>query len=179
MFGRVTPGSGYAYVLISLFFFIAGMALTMSPMTSSIMSAVPARRAGAGSAMNDATRELGAALGVAVIGSIAASKYGSQVKALTAQLPAATRGQARQSLTGALASTSHLPHATALAVQHGAKLAFVDGMRLACTVGAILAVIAAGLVVRYLPNSVSVEETVPADTAVADQELQLPLAAEG
>jgi EmrB/QacA subfamily drug resistance transporter len=179
MFGRVRPGSGYAYVLVSLFFFIAGMALTMSPMTSSIMSAVPARRAGAGSAMNDATRELGAALGVAVIGSIAASKYASQVKGLTAQLPAATRGQARQSLTGALASTTHLPHATALAVQNGAKLAFVDGMRLACTVGAILAVLAAGLVVRYLPNRVSVEASASADAPAADPQMELPLAAEG
>jgi EmrB/QacA subfamily drug resistance transporter len=179
MFGRVRPGSGYTYILVSLFFFIAGMALTMSPMTSSIMSAVPARRAGAGSAMNDATRELGAALGVAVIGSIAASKYASQVKGLTAQLPPLTRGQARQSLTGALASTTHLPHATALAVQNGAKLAFVDGMRLACTVGAILAVIAAGLVVRYLPNRVSVEESAPAEAPAADPQMELPLAAEG
>ena len=51
-----------------------GIALAMSPMTASIMSAVPARRAGAGSAMNDATRELGAALGVAVLGSVAASR---------------------------------------------------------------------------------------------------------
>jgi fucose permease len=67
MFARVTPGSGYLYVLVSLFFFIAGLALTMSPMTSSIMSAVPARRAGAGSAMNDATWELGSALGVPTI----------------------------------------------------------------------------------------------------------------
>ena len=53
----------------------AGFALAMSPMTASIMSAVPPRRAGAGSAMNDASRELGAALGVAVMGSLAASKY--------------------------------------------------------------------------------------------------------
>jgi hypothetical protein len=41
-------------------------------------------------------------------------------------------------------------------VQHGAKLAFVDGFRLACTVGAVLAILAAGLVVRYLPSLVSI-----------------------
>jgi hypothetical protein len=57
----------YLYILASLLPFISGMALTMSPMTGSIMSAVPPRRAGAGSAMNDASRELGAALGVAVL----------------------------------------------------------------------------------------------------------------
>ena len=58
-------------------------------MTASIMSAVPPRRAGAGSAMNDATRELGAALGVAVLGSVAASRYGAQIApALTRPQPA-------------------------------------------------------------------------------------------
>jgi hypothetical protein len=129
--------------------------------------------------MNDATRELGAALGVAVIGSIAASKYASRIKGLTAQLPPLARGQARQSLTGALATTTHLPRATALVVQHGAKLAFVDGFRLACTVGAVLSVLAAGLVVRYLPNRVAVEEYAPAEPSVAEPELELPLAAEG
>src|SRR4029078_9588422 len=59
--------------------FSCGMALAMSPSTASIMSAVPARRAGMGSAMNDATRELGAALGIAVLGSIAASRYATQI----------------------------------------------------------------------------------------------------
>ena len=67
--------TSYWYVLACVFFFVSGMALTMSPMTAAIMSAVPARRAGAGSAMNDATRELGASLGVAVLGSVAASHF--------------------------------------------------------------------------------------------------------
>ena len=58
---------------------MTGIALSMSPMTASIMSAVPPRRAGAGSAMNDATRELGAALGIAVLGSVAASRYASSI----------------------------------------------------------------------------------------------------
>ena len=64
----------YAYMVVCFIPLTGGIALTMSPMTASIMSAVPARRAGAGSAMNDATRELGAALGIAVLGSIAASR---------------------------------------------------------------------------------------------------------
>ena len=69
-----------------------GMALAMSPMTAAIMSAVPPRRAGAGSAMNDATRELGAALGVAVMGSIAASRYAAGIDdAITSLSPLQTR----------------------------------------------------------------------------------------
>ena len=47
-----------------------GMALTMTPMTTQLMAAVPLNRAGMGSATNDTTRELGGALGVAVLGSL-------------------------------------------------------------------------------------------------------------
>src|SRR5439155_1131502 len=79
-----------------------GMALSMSPMTSAIMSAVPPRRAGAGSAMNDATRELGAALGVAVLGSLAASRYATSLEHALAGLSGSARATARASLAGAL-----------------------------------------------------------------------------
>ena len=78
-FSFIGVDTPYLYVLMCVLFLVTGIALTMSPMTAAIMSAVPPRRAGAGSAMNDATRELGAALGVAVLGSIAASRYGSGI----------------------------------------------------------------------------------------------------
>ena len=55
------------------------MALTMAPMTTLIMSSVPLGKAGVGSAMNDTTRELGGALGVAVLGSLVTSQYTSGV----------------------------------------------------------------------------------------------------
>jgi len=151
MFSRITPHTAYLYVLASLMPFVSGMALTMSPMTTSIMSAVPPRRAGAGSAMNDATRELGAALGVAVLGSVAASKYASVLAVVTVHLPAAARQQARSSLTGALSVAGKLPHAAGLAVRQGADTAFVDGIHLACILGAVLAVGSSALVLRYLP----------------------------
>jgi hypothetical protein len=70
---RVTAvDTPYLVILGCLACCTSGFALAMSPMTAAIMSAVPQRRAGAGSAMNDASRELGAALGVAVMGSLAA-----------------------------------------------------------------------------------------------------------
>ena len=79
LFRGLEIDTSYAYVLLCVFPLVAGIAMAMSPMTASLMSAVPARRAGVGSAMNDATRELGAALGVAVLGSVAASKYARSV----------------------------------------------------------------------------------------------------
>jgi EmrB/QacA subfamily drug resistance transporter len=174
MFTALGPRTPYLYVLACLLPFMSGMALTMSPMTVSIMSAVPARRAGAGSAMNDATRELGATLGVAVLGSIAASKYVSELAHVTRRLPPADRHQARSSLTGALQVAGRLPHATAVVVQHGAKLAFVDGIHVACVAGSGLTVLSAGLVLRYLPHHAS---SMPlAHTPVDEPEIEIATA---
>jgi predicted MFS family arabinose efflux permease len=176
LFTRITPYSAYPYVLACLLPFIVGMALTMSPMTASIMSAVPARRAGAGSAMNDASRELGAALGVAVLGSVAASRYASVLAGSTAHLPAAAHHQARLSLSGALQVAARLPHDTGVLLQHGADLAFVQGIHVACFVGATLAALATGLVLRYLPSGATVHADAHADADVEAPELPLEVA---
>ena len=55
LFAFIEVDTQYPYILDALFLLVSGIALTMSPMTAAIMSAVPPRRAGAGSAMNDAT----------------------------------------------------------------------------------------------------------------------------
>ena len=144
--------ASYAYVVVSLLPVVAGIALSMSPMTASIMSAVPARRAGAGSAMNDATRELGAALGVAILGSLAISRYASHLRPLLAGLPPAVRIAAASSLAGAQQAAASLPHARAAQFLNGANLAFVDGFHLAVTVGGILALASAAIVLRCLPH---------------------------
>ena len=145
----------YPYILMCVACTTAGFALAMSPMTAAIMSAVPQRRAGAGSAMNDASRELGAALGVAVMGSLAASQYRSAVGDLTSTLPVALQDTAQSSISGALRVAASLPGAAGDAVRAGASAAFIDGIHLAVTVGALLALFAAFLTVRYLPATFS------------------------
>jgi EmrB/QacA subfamily drug resistance transporter len=145
----------YLYVLVCIFPLVSGIALTMAPMTAAIMSAVPPRRAGAGSAMNDATRELGAALGVAVLGSVAASQYGSHISKLTAGLSAADRAKSTASLGGALEVAASLPKAAGALLASGAEHAFVSGIHLAVITGAILCVIAAVTVYRFLPKQIS------------------------
>jgi Na+/melibiose symporter-like transporter len=152
MFRALTDSTSYWYILAAVVPLVSGMALAMSPMTAAIMSAVPPRRAGAGSAMNDATRELGAALGVAVMGSVAASRYASAVDSFTTQLPSAAQETARSSLAGALQVSTQQAGEVSTQLAHGAVNAFVDGIHLAVTAGAILAWIAAALVLRYLPR---------------------------
>jgi len=157
MFRALDLHTDYWYVLLSLFPLVGGIALTMSPMTAAIMSAVPARRAGAGSAMNDASRELGAALGVAVLGSVAASHYANGVDSLVQGLSGAQRSVAESSLAGALDVAGHLPTAAGQALSTGAQEVFVGGIHLAVTVGAILAAVAAAIVLKYLPRNVGDE----------------------
>ncbi len=155
LFRGLDVHTGYAYILVCVTPLASGMSLAMSPMTATIMSSVPTRRAGAGSAMNDASRELGAALGVAVLGSVTASRYAASLGPLTAGLSGAERSSAESSLAGALDTASHLPEAAGRVLSSGAEVAFIDGIHLAVTVGGLLATVAAVLVWRFLPKSVA------------------------
>jgi DHA2 family multidrug resistance protein-like MFS transporter len=105
--------------------------------------------------MNDATRELGAALGVAVLGSAAASRYGSHIGQVLAGLPAGEQSAARSSLAGALDTAARLPAAAGARLTSVAEHAFVSGIHFAAIVGALLAGVAALIVYRYLPHHIA------------------------
>ena len=94
--------TAYWMMLIVIFFLAAGMAMTMTPMTTQLMAAVPRDRAGMGSATNDTTRELGGALGVAVLGSLVTSQFANGVATAVGDLPAAVREEAEGGLGGVI-----------------------------------------------------------------------------
>jgi EmrB/QacA subfamily drug resistance transporter len=71
--------SPYSDIFWRLMLMSAGMGLTMAPATESVMGSLPIFKAGVGSAVNDTTRQVGGALGVAVIGSVLATTYGNQI----------------------------------------------------------------------------------------------------
>ena len=71
----VSDSSGYGLVVVAMSLLSIGMGLVLAPATESIMGSLPPERAGVGSAMNDTTRQMGGALGVAVIGSVLATSY--------------------------------------------------------------------------------------------------------
>ena len=155
LFSTLRVTTPYSYVLLCVLFLVSGIALTMSPMTAAIMSAVPPRRAGAGSAMNDATRELGAALGVAVLGSVAASRYGSRLMPALARLGGSDQSAAKASLAAALQTAGHQPAVARNALVLAAKQAFVSGIHVAAFTGATLAAVASIMVLRYLPGQIA------------------------
>ncbi|HYD08477.1 MAG TPA: DHA2 family efflux MFS transporter permease subunit [Acidimicrobiales bacterium] len=123
----------------------SGMSMVMPPCTALIMSSLPLGKAGVGSAVNDTTRELGGALGVAVLGSVLASIYSSNLGDTVAGLPDEVAAIATSSLGGAL----QLVDVPGLA--DAAKQAFVDGLGVATIVGAGVALAGALLVRRLLP----------------------------
>jgi hypothetical protein len=176
LFLGLTPHTAYWYVVICVIPLTTGIALSMSPMTASIMSAVPARRAGAGSAMNDATRELGAALGIAVLGSIAASKYSSKIAPFLHGLSAEHRAQATSSIAGASQVASQIGGRAGAALTAGANHAFVSGIHLAVIVGAVLAGVSAAIVYRKLPPSLVAEAVSPTPLEAFEQTAEMGVA---
>jgi EmrB/QacA subfamily drug resistance transporter len=152
LFAQLGVDTPYWYVLVCVFPLVSGISLAMSPMTAAIMSAVPPRRAGSGSAMNDASRELGAALGVAVLGSLAASRYATHLEPVTKHLPVAMRQQAADSIAGAHYVAGQLPPKAAAQLTTVANHAFVSGLQLASICGVILSAIAAIAVYKFMPR---------------------------
>src|SRR2546430_16904099 len=97
-----------------------GLGRNPAPATEAIMGAVPTEKAGVGSAVNDATRLFGAALGVAVIGSIAASLYGHRLGTTIPQdLPQQAAAAAKGSVGGALVAAKTLGDAGLVAQAQG------------------------------------------------------------
>jgi EmrB/QacA subfamily drug resistance transporter len=147
--------SSYLQVMVALIVMSAGMGSSMAPSTASIMASLPMNKAGVGSAVNDTTRELGGALGVAVLGSLAASAYTSGVGGAggvhLAGLPAAAVTLARSSLGGALQVAGSLDGAAGHALARAAQVAYVDGMSTALRVGAVVVFVASAFVARFLP----------------------------
>ncbi|WP_435593686.1 MFS transporter [Nocardia sp. bgisy118] len=100
--GQVTVDSGYVTdVLPSMVSMALGLAIVQGPATESIMSSLPLNEAGAGSAVNDTTREIGGTLGVAVLGSIVASYYTTRVEPLLDRVPSALMNEDQKSLVKA------------------------------------------------------------------------------
>jgi DHA2 family multidrug resistance protein-like MFS transporter len=93
----LTTDTPYLVIGVAFALLGAGMSITAAPATSEIMTSVPLSKAGVGSAVNDTTRELGGALGIALLGSIANSAYRSNVDLDGIELPAGARAAAEES----------------------------------------------------------------------------------
>ena len=146
----IDTASGYGQVALALSLLGVGMGTAMAPATDSVMGSVPLAKAGVGSAMNDTTRQIGGALGVAILGSILASVYSSAMSPVVGALPPEAADAASDSIGGALAVASTIGEAGA-ALAEAAKAAYIDGMGTAIWVAAGVALAGAVLTWLYLP----------------------------
>jgi DHA2 family multidrug resistance protein-like MFS transporter len=94
---------------------------------------------------------------VAVLGSLAASRYSTSISRALDTLPAEARGSARTSLGGALEAANKLDETAGRTVRLAAQHAFVNGVHFAVTIAACLAVAAAMVVLRFLPHEATHE----------------------
>ncbi|MGI8449087.1 MAG: MFS transporter, partial [Streptosporangiaceae bacterium] len=157
----------YGIIAVQMVLYGLGMGLTSAPATESIMGAVSRRQAGVGSAINDATRLLGGTLGVAVIGSVYASLYGSR---LTGTLPAALPGRlaaaTHQSVGAAFAVSGRVSAAghpaVGQAIHLAATHAFLHGLSVGCVVACGVAAAGAVAALAFLPAQPPAQAAAPA-----------------
>jgi EmrB/QacA subfamily drug resistance transporter len=136
-----------------------GMGAVMAPATESIMTVVPREKAGAGAAVNNSVRQVGGALGVAILGSVLASSYAAHLGSTAALLPAGARAEASQSIVATLEAVRQLAGSgdaeaarAAADIVGPAREAFVSAMHVTAVYTAVAALVAAAIVLRWMPG---------------------------
>lgn len=149
---RLGISSGYWDVLASLLVMSTGMGLCTAPATAAIVAGTPVEKHGVAAAVNDAAREIGAALGIAVAGSVLAAGYSHHIAPALPQLPPPARGPVADSLAAALEVAERAgPAGDPLA--DFAKTAFLHGFHQAGTALGGLTVVAAVLIAVWAPGA--------------------------
>jgi EmrB/QacA subfamily drug resistance transporter len=174
LLGTTTP----IWVLGVIFFIQgAGMGAVMPSATEAVMSVVPRERAGSGSALTNTSRQLGGALGVAVLGSIIAQLYRDQLSPHLAALPAAARSAATGSITATQAVASRLGPAGAH-LDSFANASFVHAMHVTTVISAAITLAGALVVLAWMPGrrAVPAPETAPAGQAQDRETVSVPAA---
>lgn len=151
--GTAVDSAYWGRVVASMVLMAAGLAFTMGPATDAIMGALPAARAGVGSAVNDTTREVGGTLGVAVIGSVMSSVFGPRLADSLHALGAPQQAvdAARESVVAAFAVASRMPGETGARAVDAVRTAFMAGFTDGALVAAGITAAAAVAVLVFLP----------------------------
>ena len=169
MFATLGTDSGYLPFMVATLVIGAGTALAMTPATNAIVSSLPRSKQGVASAVNDTARELGAAFGVAVLGSAFNIGYRNTIDQDVSELPRSIAEQAREAPAIAVKAAEGLPDGNALV--RAAQEAFTAGLRYALMVGLVLLV--AGTLFVWLRGASRDEEVLEDDL---DLDLELDTA---
>jgi MFS family permease len=143
--------STYWNFLGGLIVFGFGMAFTSTPSTTAIVTSLPRAKQGVGSAVNDVSRELGSALGIAILGSLFNSGYSNAVSDSTAALPPEAAHAAEESAGAAFSVASQLGN-DGQQLADATRDAFAAGLGDALTAGALIAVLTAAFTLWQAPR---------------------------
>ena len=157
----------------------AGMGMVMAPATESVMGSLPREKAGVGSAVNDTTRQMGGALGVAIIGSVASSIYASDISAAAGRFDVTGEAlaSARSSLGGALGIAQDLGARTEGFIAE-AKDAFVHALSAGLRLGSLFVLGAAFVAWRFLPARAHDPLVTEVDEETREEMAPLPVGGE-
>jgi predicted MFS family arabinose efflux permease len=139
-----------------------GIGLCMTPATTMITESLPPEKQGVASALNDTVRELGGAVGVALLGSVVSAGYRSSVSSATTDLSPELAHRVEEGIGSAFAARGELG-SSAPSVIDAARGALVDGWRLSMWVGVALAVVAFVYLVAWGPRRADLGEAASAD----------------
>ncbi len=141
-----TPYSLYALLLVLVG---AGMGLAMPPLSGLMVDALPAHQSGVAAGLNSTTRELGSALGVAVLSTLLATRFSAHLPDALRRLPGGREEAVGHSITAALNVAHRAPDPVVRAeLVHGVRQAFTHGTSLGLRAGAAL-ILATTVVVAH------------------------------
>jgi EmrB/QacA subfamily drug resistance transporter len=152
LMSQLTGASGYVHVLESMIVLATGMSLAMTPATESVMGSLPRDKAGVGSAMNDTTRQVGGALGVAVLGSVFTAAYSSGLGGVLTRLPAQVAAEVESSVGAALGVARQIGGTTGQGLANVATHSFIEAMSRALVLGSLVALAGGIIALVWLPN---------------------------
>jgi EmrB/QacA subfamily drug resistance transporter len=167
-----TASADSSYWLVAAVLALLGIGLggVMTPATNSIMGALPLTKAGVGSAVNDTTRQIGGALGVAILGSITNAAYRSSVQATASfkALSAGARATVRAGIGNVVVPAHSLPPVARAQLTIDAKRSFVHAMDLTALIGTFFVLAGAAVALIWLPAKAADEPAPSVSTDLAE-----------
>jgi MFS transporter, DHA2 family, multidrug resistance protein len=156
IFATITTASGFLPVALAFGALGCGMGLVVAPASNAIMSSLPPSKVGAGAGLRSTVQLLGGSFGVAIIGSLAVSRYRVEIEQALAgplqNVPAGSRGAIMSQIGDARVAASHLAPSVAHSVVVQTNEAFVSGMRLSATVSVALLAVATVAAALWIPK---------------------------
>jgi len=143
-------GDGIVPVAMAMVLIGFGFGLSLTGTSDAILAAAPPDRAGSAAAVSETAYELGAALGIAILGSILAAWY-RQIVVVPEGIPPTEAAATSDSLSSAYEAATHAPAAIADAVLEASRVAFTSALGVTCLIAAVMCAIGSFIAFRVLP----------------------------